>query len=1099
MWGLRDLTRFQAPRFLIPSVWSSVVSRFRFRCDYAGGESQPTTVPLEAVDDTLKVARLIRLFRSRGHLAAQLDPLKRTPRGPWLSEDGSEGPRDERSLLALLEGYPESGTVEERAAYVGKRWNISNPYQQFYVGNEMPGTGSRSQPMWWSLPSVVELMSSLYCGPLSVELSHLFTDAQQRWLVQRFEARGGPPPPAARARLLHDLVRADEFERFLSRKFPASKRFGLEGCEALLPGLWVLMERSAGHGVRHVEVGMSHRGRLNVLANVLGKPMGALCSEMEGKQSAFHVGDVKYHLGQSATVSMRPPMEGLEGGEAAAGKPGPPLHVAIAPNPSHLEAVNPVVLGMVRALQTELGDTRGRRVMAVLIHGDAAFAGQGALAECMQLSAVPGFRVGGTVHVVVNNQVGFTTVPRQARSSPHPTDVAKAVGAPILHVNADHPDALWQAMRLASDWRAVFGVDVVVDLVGYRRNGHNELDDPATTLPLTYAAIAQHPPVAHIYAQQLQAEGVVSAAEVDAWRCEVRSEYEREFEAAQRGEYTESAAQFLASSWQGDALQALDQEAGPHSVTQEPTGLPLPTLRRVGAAMCAAPAGFTPHAEVAQLMSQRLAMVQSADSRVDFAMAEALAFGTLMLHGTPEEAPSGASASSPEALGSGLNRGYYAVRLTGQDVERGTFNQRHAVIYDQRTGERRVGLNHVAPGRQEVLEVWNSPLCEASALGFEYGYALGAKGRGLVLWEAQFGDFANNAQVVIDQFIVSGEAKWGQQCGLVVLLPHGHDGQGPDHSSARLERWLAAVDDDADSLPGNTPAHRRAISDTFAAITRDMGGRLGRQQALELMRSLGGDGRSGELVEVLWAEMGLPEDQPIGLRAWQGFMRQYMRRCSERDTNLFIACPTTPAQYFHALRRQMNLPYKKPLVLFTSKFLLHHKPATSALADLASGTFFNRVIDDSKASDNTRHLARHPVTGAPFLLPPHEIRRVLLCSGQIYYRLSAARRAARVRDVVLVRLEQLAPFPHDLITRVIGQYGAAELVWCQEEPKNMGAWGYVRPRLEAALREHCEEAVGGEEARKLRYVGRRAAAVAATASFAIHQREMQEIVDAALA
>eukprot|EP00879_Flechtneria_rotunda_P017667 GHRR01018519.1.p1 GENE.GHRR01018519.1~~GHRR01018519.1.p1 ORF type:complete len:632 (+),score=225.54 GHRR01018519.1:2874-4769(+) len=631
----------------------------------------------------------------------------------------------------------------------------------------------------------------------------------------------------------------------------------------------------------------------------------------------------------------------------------------------------------------------------------------------------------------------------------------------------------------------------------------------------------------------------MSGCELSRWRSSWTAAAEEQWVAASEGKYKETAAQFLVSTWQGNALASVSRsgsQSPEEDYRQEPTGLPLTTLQRVGQAICTLPEGFNCHQDVATLLVARRDMVAHADSRVDWAMAEALAVGTLLLHRDPIPDTPHPFLDNPAAapLGWGLNRGHYDVRISGQDCERGTFGQRHAVLWDQKTAQRLVLLSSVKPGAQDVVEVWNSPLNEAAVLGFEYGYSLGARDRSLVVWEAQFGDFANNAQVIIDQFIASGEEKWGQTSGLVLLLPHGYDGQGPDHSSARIERWLQLAKDDPDTLPGHSPAHRRIIKETFEAISRETGGKMYKDHILQLLTALGlgskarsssssganlassstssGSSDDAELAELLWEEMGIPEGQALTRGNWERFMLQYMRRYAERDANLCIVNATTPAQYFHLLRRQVNLPHKKPLVLFTPKYLLHHRPCSSALKDFTIGTFFNRVIDDGKASDNTRHRSVNKATGQPFLLPPDAIRRVVLCTGQVYYQLSKVRRAKRLRDVVLVRLEQISPFPHDLLMNVVRQYKNAELVWAQEEPKNMGAWSYVQPRLVTALR-HCGglahssdkgqgvSAIAAEQwaSKQVKYIGRAAAASPATASFAIHQKETQDIIDAAMA
>ncbi|KAK9823055.1 hypothetical protein WJX81_005034 [Elliptochloris bilobata] len=1104
---LQKLTRRTRPYSQLQDAWPAVSASCQ-------DEAQQTHAE---VADALRMVAMVGVFRSRGHLAAKLDPLGRAPRGPFLAEAAERCTASgliECGLPALLDGYCAGWPPARKAAYVAEQLSLQgtlDPTRRVYVGGALTAGEPGGRALW--VPhELLEHLQAAYCSTLAVELDHLTSLEEQEWLARAVEARAQRPLPAQQQLgILRALLRTDMFERFLADRFPHSKRFGVEGCEALLPGLLAMAEHCASHGVQRLEVGMAHRGRLSVIHGLLGAPPGSLFAQMDNSQNEHHVGDVKYHLGRSATLEF-PPVE--------QGQRPPRLRVSIAPNPSHLESIGPVVLGMVRAEQARLRDTSRTRVAGLLIHGDAAFPGLGIVAETLQLANVPGFTTGGTLHMVVNNQVGFTTEPADGRSSAHATDLAKAIGAPVLHVNADDPEAVVEACRIAADWRARFHKDVVVDLVGYRRHGHNEQDSPHAGLPLTYARVAAHPRVLTLYSERLVHEGALAPAQLDAWHEEVGSEFEREFAAAGAGKYAESVEAWLPTSWQGDALHALrDAGKGDPEPRQEPTGLPLVTLQWVGRSMCTVPGGFATHPDIDKLLAARRRMVAGEDSRVDFGMAEALALGTLALHrgrrpggcefgsdvgeqaGLPTEVVPGLLGLDPDAeeraaASMGLNYGAYAVRLSGQDSERGTFNHRTAVLYDQRTGARRLSLAHMQPGMQEAVEVWNSPLSEAAVLGFEYGFSLGAAGMSLVIWEAQFGDFANNAQAIIDQYVAAAEERWGQRSGLVLMLPHGYEGQGPDHSSARIERFLQLMNDDADHLPGHVPAQRREAAAVFAALARRHGGQLSREQTVALLASVG-LGEGGEHVELLWSEMGLAPDAHITQDNWERLMVQYMRRNAERQANMFVVAASTPAQLFHALRRQMNRPFLKPLVLMTPKYLHHHRPATSTLHDMTSGTFFNRVIDDGKVSDNTRHRSRHPVTGELFLLPPDRIRRIVLCAGQFYYRLSNARRAGRIRDVVLVRLEQLAPFPHDLVMKVVSQYGNAELVWCQEEPKNMGAYRYVQPRLETAMRE-LSMAAFGVPPRALHYIGRTAAASAATASNAIHLEETKEIVDAAL-
>ncbi|KAK9809577.1 hypothetical protein WJX73_003787 [Symbiochloris irregularis] len=1025
--------------------------------------------------DSIKVAALVQLFRSRGHLSARLDPLERVAGGPWLGNRAAAR-HSREDLPGLLEVHSQHQGAAAQNTAVADWLCLSSavtPSSVFELDGIWPGEAVGGHESW-ELAELVTHLQQSYCGSLTAQMDHLPRE-QQGWMVQRME-RNREMKPATRIDLLKQLVEADAFERFLASKFPGTKRFGVEGCEALLPGMREAARVCADHGAREILVGMPHRGRLNVLCTLLDKPPGALFAQMNNAQSQFHVGDVKYHLGQSGLLSF--PTQG--------GGPADIVRLNLAPNPSHLEGITPVVMGMVRAEQARLGDEGARQqAVGLLVHGDAAFAGMGLAAESLQLANVPGYTTGGTLHLVINNQTGFTTVPGDGRSSHHPTDMAKAVGAAVWHANADDPEAVVHACRMAAEWRYLFQRDAVVDLVGYRRFGHNELDDPKTTQPLTYGLIDNHPRVAELYADRLQAAGLVTQAEVDAWQRDAMQDFEAEYERFQAGAYNESLQQWLLGSWQGDALQSVssvmpkEELSGNTGSTlpQERSGLPLTTLQWVGRAVSRMPPGMAVHPSVIKILDGRRAMVADSDSRVDFAMAEALALGTLALHRSARAKRTALRDSSqhhdaslhdfpevaeslPDAAREGLNYGAYAVRLAGQDSERGTFNQRHAALYDQMNGSRQLPLANLAHHSQETVEIWNSPLNEAAVLGFEYGYSLRARGQALVLWEAQFGDFANNAQAIVDQFLAAGEDRWGQQSGLVVMLPHGYEGQGPDHSSARPERYLSLVNDDPAHLPGLSPALRSQMKATFHALAKDRGGRLGKAHAVELLNqgAKNGDGPGGrEAAETLWAEMGLNgEDTFITEAAWEGLMVQYMRRNAERHANLTVAAPTTPAQLFHILRRQVNRPYSNPLILLTPKALHFHRQATSALHDFGPGTFFNRVIDDGKVSDNTRHLSHHPRTGAAFTVPPPQ---------------------------------------------AVEQYKAAEVVWCQEEPKNMGAWRYVQPRYETAMRELVQlqdPSAPAQQGRQLRYVGRAAAASPATASMAIHQAETKHLIDTAM-
>jgi 2-oxoglutarate dehydrogenase E1 component len=723
--------------------------------------------------------------------------------------------------------------------------------------------------------------------------------------------------------VLEKLVEAESFERFLHAKYVGHKRFSLEGGEALIPLLDRVLNDAALRGLREVVIGMPHRGRLNVLATTVGKPLSQIFAEFEGTDPSSYQGsgDVKYHLGATGTH---------------VGDTGETITVTVAPNPSHLEFVNPVVEGMVRAKQDAMGDREHVRVLPVLLHGDAAFAGQGIVAETMHLSGLHGYRTGGTIHVVVNNQIGFTTLPEDARSSTYATDVAKMVHAPAFHVNGDDPEAVAHVAGLALEYRQKFRKDVVIDLVCYRRWGHNETDEPSYTQPLMYAKIRSHPSVSTLYGEKLVREGVLSREELDrVWD---------EEKAAMRAEESEAKAPFV--------MIARREPREPAPVDGSAMRGRLKTVLR---ALGTPPDGFEIHPKLVPFVRRRGDLLDG-KGEVDWATAESLAWGTLLLEGV-------------------------GVRLSGQDSGRGTFSQRHAVLHDVRTQQEYLPLNAVAPSGVR-FEVYDSLLSEAAVLGFEYGYSV-AEHRALVMWEAQFGDFMNGAQVVIDQFLAGAEAKWGQPSALVLLLPHGHEGQGPEHSSGRIERFL-----------------------TLAA----------------------------------------------------------------RD-NLRLAYPSTPASYFHLLRRQGRDPVEKPLVVFTPKSLLRHPRCVSSLVDLAEGRF-EPVIDD-RAVD------------------PAHVRRVVLCTGKVYFDLAKAREDARRDDVALVRVERLYPFPATELRAALGRWPPqAEIVWCQEEPRNMGAWRFVRERfLEGDLDS------GG---RPLRYAGRAESAAPAPGSLKVHLAEQEALLREAL-
>ena len=783
---------------------------------------------------------------------------------------------------------------------------------------------------------VRELLRALretYCGTIAVEYLDIDNKEQRDWIQQHIEPSRNKAELSAedKKRLLARLIAAEGFEQFLHTKYVGQKRFSLEGGEALIPMLDAIVDDSVKLSAEEMVMGMPHRGRLNVLAHTLRKPYEMILSEFEGTFLPANIqgdGDVKYHLGYSHDRRI---------GDRK-------IHLSLSPNPSHLEIINPIVEGIVRAKQAYLGDPERRRVVPVLLHGDAAFTGQGSVYETIQFSALAGFTTGGTIHIIVNNQVGFTTSPSEERFTRYPTDIALMVQSPVFHVNGDDPEAAVQAARLAMAFRQRFHVDVFIELVCYRRHGHNEIDDPSFTQPVMYREIAEHPTITPLYAKRLEKEGVVTAEEVTAMRAELKSTledalgYARDFMPRQQ-------VFALGGVWKGFTWAGDDWSAD--------TTVPADRLRELAQALRRLPEGFTPHKRLDKLLHDRAQMVASGNG-IDWGCAETLAYATLLAEGTP-------------------------VRLCGQDTGRGTFSHRHAILHDAVNGQIHVPLNHVA-AEQAKVEIINSNLSEAGVLGFEYGMASADPHR-LVIWEAQFGDFANGAQVIIDQFISSSESKWQRMSGITLLLPHGYEGQGPEHSSARLER--------------------------------------------------------------------------------------YLQLCAER--NMQVVNCTTPAQIFHALRRQVHRNFRKPLVVMSPKSLLRHPRVVSTLAELAEGTF-QLVLDD------------------PSGVAPASVQRLILCSGKIFYALEKARDERDGPEVALVRLEQLYPFPAKELSAIVARYANAEdVTWAQDEPANQGAWSFVRPLLLPLLRPD----------QTLRYIGRDEAASPATGSYKIHQAEENAILDEA--
>jgi 2-oxoglutarate dehydrogenase E1 component len=858
-----------------------------------------------ATTDSIRALQLIRAYRVRGHLEADLDPLGLEKRGPYPELDFrsygfTESDLDREIFIANLFG-------RERA----------------------------------SLREIIAILRETYCGRIGVEYMHIQAPAERAWIQEKFENRHGRPMLSAgiKKEILRTLTQAETFERFLDRRYTGTKRFGIEGAEALMPALETILHRGSELGIREFVIGMPHRGRLNVLANFVGKPFAAIFSEFQGNSTnPEHVhgsGDVKYHLGTSGDREV--------GGQT--------IHLSLAANPSHLEAVDPVVLGKVRAKQRQRGDSERSQVAGILMHGDAAFAGQGLVAESLELSDLIGFCTGGTIHIIVNNQIGFTTAPSAARSSPYPSDVAKGVQAPIFHVNGDDPEAVVEVARAATEFREEFKKDVVIDLFCYRRHGHNETDEPAFTQPLMYRTIARHPTTRQIYAKRLAETGVLREGEADAIASRFIAELEVQFESAKS--YRPNKADWLEGAWAG-------LEQAPDDDRRGNTGVAGEMLRQIGRGLVTVPEGFRLNPKIARQLEAKRAAIEAGEG-IDWATAEALAIGSLCTEGTH-------------------------VRMSGQDSGRGTFSQRHAVLVNQETEERYVPIDHISPG-QAPFEIIDSPLSEAAVVGFEYGYSL-ADPSSLVLWEAQFGDFANGAQVIIDQFLSSGEAKWLRMSGLVMLLPHGYEGQGPEHSSARIER--------------------------------------------------------------------------------------YLQLCAE--DNIQVCNLTSAANYFHVLRRQIRRNFRKPLVIFTPKSLLRAKEVMSRLDEMASGTSFHRVIGESEA-----------------IAADNAVRRVVLCTGKVYFDLAKARANSGDKRIALVRLEQLYPFPFDTLGKVLQRYPNAEIVWCQEEPRNMGAWNFVDREIEQVL--------GGLDvaAKRPRFAGRAEAASPATGLFKRHVEEQAHLVAEALA
>ena len=864
-----------------------------------------------AVLDSIRALMIIRAYRIRGHLVADLDPLGMRDQTPHPELDPKSY------------GFTEADM--DRPIFID---NV--------LGLELA-----------TMRQIIDIVRRTYCGTFALQYMHISNPEEAAWLKERIEGYGKEIAFTKNGRkaILNKLVEAEGFEKFLHVKYMGTKRFGLDGGEALIPAMEQIIKRGGALGVQDIVVGMPHRGRLSVLANVMGKPYKAIFNEFQGgsfkPEDVDGSGDVKYHLGASSDREFD----------------GNNVHLSLTANPSHLEAVNPVVLGKARAKQDQIGDEERTRVLSILLHGDAAFAGQGVVAECFGLSGLKGHKTGGTIHIVVNNQIGFTTAPHHSRSSPYPTDIALMVEAPIFHVNGDDPEAVVHAAKVATEFRQKFQKDVVIDIFCYRRFGHNEGDEPMFTNPLMYKKIKKQKTTLSLYTERLVKDGLIPEGEIEDMKASFQSYLNEEFEAGK--DYKPNKADWLDGRWSHLDKLGDQYQRGETAIKPE-------TFAEIGASLTHVPDGYPIHKTVGRLLDSKRAMFESGQG-FDWATGEALAFGSLLTEG-------------------------YPVRLAGQDSTRGTFSQRHSAFINQETEDRYYPLNNIREG-QAQYEVIDSMLSEYAVLGFEYGYSL-AEPNALTLWEAQFGDFANGAQIMFDQFISSGERKWLRMSGLVMLLPHGFEGQGPEHSSARLERFL--------------------------------------------------------------------------------------QMCAE--DNWIVANCTTPANYFHILRRQIHRDYRKPLVLMTPKSLLRHKMAISDVDDFTTGSSFHRVLwDDAEKGHSDTKLKKD-----------EKIKRVVMCSGKVYYDLLEERDARGINDIYLLRVEQFYPFPAQSLVKELKRFPNADYVWCQEEPKNQGGWFFMEPNIEWVLTR-----IGAKTTRPI-YAGRAAAASPATGLASAHKHQQAALVNDAL-
>ena len=866
--------------------------------------------------DSVRALMLIRAYRVRGHLSADLDPLRLKPAEAHIELDPA------------TYGFTEA--------------DFDRP---IHIDNVL---GLESA----TLRQMLTILRKTYCGTLGVEFMHITDVKQKAWIQQRIEGENKEIAftKEGKKAILNKLIEGEGFEQFCNVKFTGTKRFGLDGGESMIPALEQIMKRGGQLGLKEIVLGMAHRGRLNVLANVMAKPFSAIFHEFQGGSSTPDEvegsGDVKYHLGSSSDRMFD----------------GNTIHLSLTANPSHLEIVDPVVLGKARAKQDQRGDKERTSILPLLIHGDAAFAGQGVIAECFGLSGLKGHRSGGSIHFIINNQIGFTTSPAWSRSSPYPSDIAKMIEAPIFHVNGDDPEAVVFATKVAIEFRQEFKKPVVLDMFCYRRYGHNETDEPSFTQPLMYKSIAEHATVTNLYAKRLEAEGTLVEGEYDAMKAAYRQRLQEAMDVAT--DYRANKADWLDGKWAGmKAASAQDDSR------RGQTGVEVEALKAIGIRLTKLPKTFTPHKTLQRVLDARRKMIEDG-AGLDWSMGESLAFATLLKEGTK-------------------------IRLSGQDVQRGTFSQRHAVVIDQISEKRYTPLNHLVKEQTTKIEVINSMLSEEAVLGFEYGYSL-AEPNALTLWEAQFGDFANGAQVIFDQFISSAERKWLRMSGLVCLLPHGYEGQGPEHSSARLERFL--------------------------------------------------------------------------------------QMCAE--DNMQVANCTTPANYFHILRRQMKRDFRKPLIIMTPKSLLRNKRAVSTLEEMGPQSTFHRIL-----WDDAEFLKSEKIK----LVKDDKIRRVVLSSGKVYYDLYDEREKRGLNDVYLLRVEQLYPWPHKALAQELSRFSKAEFVWCQEEPMNMGAWSFAQPNLERVL-----DFIKAKNS-KVKYVGRPASAATASGLMSKHLKELKAFLDEAFA